>query len=272
MSSGLESQPGGRPRRSPWLALSWRGSAGLAARSPRQELWVALLLGAVGAGLVFLATRQGWAQIRTVPPKPLPASTVSVTGAALVPYADALVVAGLATLAAVLASKGLLRRLTGVLLGVIGAVLGASAFTLTRAGAISAASSNVSPETAAAGSVTAGNGSVSGQVPDVAGTAPHVVFAAGGWQAIVVIGAIAMVAAGILVALRSGRMAVMSSRYDAPAGAAARQKPSRSAETGPAAGTPAPAGTPEGRPADSASIWESLSRGEDPTSAGSRHA
>ena len=276
MSSGLERQPGGRPPRSPFLRLSARGSSGLAARSPRQELWLALLLGAVGAGLVFLATRQGWAQIRTVPPKPLPASTVTVTGAGLVPYADALVVAGLATLAAVLATKGLLRRLTGVLLGVIGLALGASAFTPTRAGAISAASSNVSPETAAAGSVTAGSGSISAQVPNVAGTAPHVVFAAAGWQAIVVIGAIAMVAAGLLVALRSGRMAVMSSRYDSPAGAAGRQTPSEGAATGqPAgtrqpAGTPAPAGTSQWRPVDSATIWESLSRGEDPTSAGSR--
>jgi uncharacterized membrane protein (TIGR02234 family) len=279
MSSGLERQAGGRPPRSPGLRLS-----GLAARTPRQELWLALLLGAVGAGLIFLATRQGWAQIRTIPPKPLPASTVTVSGAALVPYADALVVAGLATLAAVLASKRLLRRLTGVLLGVIGLALGASVFTLTRAGAISAASSNVSPETAAAGSVTAGSGSVSPQVPNVAGTAPHVVFTAAGWQVIVVIGAIAMVAAGLLVALRSGRMAVMSSRYDSPAGAAGRQTYSeaavkgRSAGTGPAAGTrgpagaPAPAGTPEWEPADSATIWESLSRGEDPTSAGSRHA
>jgi uncharacterized membrane protein (TIGR02234 family) len=282
MSSGLDRRTGGRPPRPPWLRLSGLGSSGLAARSPRQDLWLALLLGAVGAGLIFLATRQGWAQIRTIPPKPLPASTVTVSGAALVPYADALVVAGLATLAAVLASKRLLRRLTGVLLGVIGLALGASAFTLTRAGAISAASSNVSPETAAAGSVTDGSGSISTQVPNVAGTAPHVVFEAAGWQAIVVIGAIAMVAAGILVTLRSARMAVMSSRYDSPA--AGRRTPSEAAGTGRSAGTsltagtpgpavaPAPAGTADWQPADSATIWESLSRGEDPTSAGSRHA
>jgi uncharacterized membrane protein (TIGR02234 family) len=297
MSSGLERQPGARSLRSPRLRLRGWGQ-----RSPRQELWLALLLGALGAGLIFLATRQAWAQIRTIPPKPLPASTVTVTGAALVPYADALVVAGLATLAAVLASKGLLRRLAGVLLGVIGVAVGASAFSLTRAGAISAASSNVSPETAAAGSVTAGSGSVSAAVPDVAGTAAHVVFAAAGWQAIVVIGAIGMVAAGLLVVARSGRMAVMSSRYDSPAGAAGRQTPSQPAGRGQPAGTgpyaaagPASGGGPAsgaGRTseassaggtvaaaeageeplADSATLWESLSRGEDPTSAGSRFA
>jgi uncharacterized membrane protein (TIGR02234 family) len=286
MSSGPERQPGGR---SPWLWLPARRLSRSEQRSPRQELWLALLLGALGAGLIFLATRQAWAQIRTIPPKPLPASTVTVTGAGLVPYADALVVAGLATLAAVLASRGLLRRLTGVLLGVIGLALGASAFTLTRAGAVSAASSNISPETAAAGSVTAGSGSVSADVPDVAGTAPHVVFTAAGWQAIVVIGAVAMVAAGILVVVRSRRMAVMSSRYDSPAGATGSQPPAQPdgpgwpARTGPAAaagpasgagraggGTRAADGAGDGPLADSATVWDSLSRGEDPTSAGSR--
>jgi uncharacterized membrane protein (TIGR02234 family) len=272
MSSGLDRQPGGQPTRSPRLPLPGLRLSRVGARSPRQELWLALLLGALGAGLIFLATRQAWAQIRTIPPKPLPASTVTVTGAALVPYADALVVAGLATLAAVLASKGLLRRLTGVLLGIIGLALGASAFTLTRAGAISAASSNISPETAAAGSVTDGSGSVAAAVPNVAGTAPHVVFAAAGWQAIVVIGAIVMVAAGILVVVRSDRMAVMSSRYDSPAGAAGRQAPYQADGTGQPAGTGPAAGAAEGSPADSATIWESLSRGEDPTSAGSRSA
>jgi uncharacterized membrane protein (TIGR02234 family) len=286
MSSGPERQPGGRPPLA--LLSSARRLPAWGQRSPRRELWLALLLGALGAGLIFLATRQTWAQIRTIPPKPLPASTVTVTGAALVPYADALVVAGLAALAAVLASKGPLRRLTGVLLGVIGLALGASAFTLTRAGAVSAASSNISPETAAAGSVTAGSGSVSAAVPDVAGTAPHVMFAAAAWQAIVVIGAIAMVAAGILVVVRSGRMAVMSSRYDSPAGAAGRQAPSQREGTGEPAGTGlaaaagkssradrgggTPAAADDRPPADSATMWESLSRGEDPTSAGSRSA
>ena len=281
----LERQPAEppalRPPRSDWLPARGLRLSRLWELSPRQELWFALLLGAVGAGLIFLATRQGWAQIRTIPPKPLPASTVTVTGAALVSYADALVVAGLATLAAVLASNGLLRRLTGVLLGIIGLALGASVFTLSKAGAVSVASSNVSPETATAGSVMAGTGSVSAAVPNVAGTAPHVVFTAAGWQALVIIGAITMVAAGALVVVRSGRMAVMSSRYDSPAGAAGSQPPSGSARTaqpagssgaGPAGGTWAVAGAGEDRPADSATIWESLSRGEDPTSAASRPA
>jgi len=264
-----------------------RLAAALRAGSPRQELWLALLVGALGAGLIFLATRQTWAQIRTIPPKPLPPSTVNVTGAALVSYADALVVAGLATLGAVLASRKLLRRLTGLLLAVIGLAMGAAAFTITKAAAVSAASSNISPETAAAGSVTDGSGSAPAVAPNVAGATPHVAFTAAGWQAMVVIGAIAMVAAGLLVAVRAGRMAVMSSRYDSPAGAASHYGSGQRAagqeaagqqaggqqaggqQAGPGAASDLPAA---GQPVDSASIWESLSRGEDPTAAGSRPA
>ena len=267
MSSAIERPPGGRVAR-------------LRSGSPRQELWLALLLGAVGAGLIFLATRQTWAQIRTIPPKPLPPSTVNVTGAALVSYADALVVAGLATLGAVLASRKLLRRLTGALLAVIGLALGASAVTITKAAAVSAASSNISPETAAAGSVTDGSGSAPAVAPNVAGAAPHVMFTAAAWQAIVLIGAIAMVAAGILVVLRAGRMAVMSARYDSPAPVAGRDGAGQHGAGQQGAGQEGagqaangiPAGSASGRQVDSATIWESLSRGEDPTAAGSRPA
>jgi uncharacterized membrane protein (TIGR02234 family) len=261
MSSATEGHAGGR------LAGAMRAS------SPRQELWLALLLGALGAGLIFLATRQTWAQIRTIPPKPLPASSVNVTGAALVSYADALVVAGLATLGAVLASRRLLRRLTGLLLAVIGLAMGAAAFTITKAAAVSAASSNISPETAAAGSVTDGSGGAPAVTPNVAGAAPHVAFTAAGWQAIVVIGAIAMVAAGVLVAVRAGRMAVMSGRYDSPAGAASQGQAAGQQAAGRQAGPGAESDLPDARrPVDSASLWESLSRGEDPTAAGSRPA
>jgi uncharacterized membrane protein (TIGR02234 family) len=217
-----------------------------------RELTVTLLVGAVGAGLVFLATRQGWAHVRTIPPRPLPASDVTVTGAQLVPYADALVLAALGTLAAVLASRGLLRRITGVALAALGAVLGATAFTISVAGAISAANSSVGPATASAGSVTDGSSAAASAVPNVAGTAPHVTFSAGGWQAMLLVGAIAMVGAGVLVMGRARQLAVMSSRYDAPAGDAHRR--------GGADQQRAPGGA-----GDSAALWEALSRGDDPT-------
>jgi uncharacterized membrane protein (TIGR02234 family) len=235
---------GAKPRPTAGLPGSQSGAAA-------RELIVTLVVGAVGAGLVFLATRQGWAQVRTIPPKPLPASDVTVTGAQLVPYADALVLAALGTLAAVLASRGLLRRITGVALAALGAVLAATAFTVSAAGAISAANAGVSPATASAGSVTDGSNTVPSAVPNVAGAAPHVTFSAGGWQALLLVGAMAMVGAGVLVVCRARRLAVMSSRYDSPVADARRD------------GTDGMRAT--GRGPDSASIWEALSRGDDPT-------
>jgi uncharacterized membrane protein (TIGR02234 family) len=244
------------------------GSRGLRGNphSVRRELTLALLLGAAGAGVAFLASRQGWAQVRTIPPKPLPASRVTVTGSALVPYAEALAVAGLATLAAVLASRGLARRLAGVLLAVLGASLAASAFTVSGAAAISAANSNVGPASAGAGSVMDGSGTVAAAVPNVAGAVPHVTYIAAGWQALDVVGAVAMIGAGLLVAWRAERMAVMSSRYDAPtaegrpAGEGREGRPARTSQG-------AVQQAPSAAPADSASIWEALSRGDDPTTA-----
>jgi uncharacterized membrane protein (TIGR02234 family) len=250
MTSGQEGRSGGlRP----------------ASRADRRELMLTLLLGAAGAGLTILASRQGWALVRTTPPKPLPASQVTVAGSALVPYADAVAVAGLATLAAVLATRGPLRRVTGLLLALLGAGLAASAFTVTTAAAISAASSNVGPATAGAGSVVDGSGSAPTAVPNVAGTAPHVVFEAGGWQALVVFGALAMIGAGVLVAWRADRMAVMSGRYDAPTRhGRSGQRALRPAGAGPGSGTSRSA-VGMAAPADSAALWEALSRGEDPT-------
>jgi uncharacterized membrane protein (TIGR02234 family) len=229
-------------------------------RSARRSLILAMLLGAAGGGLAFLATRQGWAQVRTTPPRPLPPSLVGLSGAALVPYADALIVAGLASLAAVLATRRVWRRVSGVILAVLGAGLAASAFTVSAAGAVAAAAASVGPASnPGAGSVTQGSAG-SSTVPDVVGAAAHVAFAAAGWQALQVAGALLMIAVGVFAAWRPAALAVMSSKYEAPqAGGPAR---------------PAPAVRPEsvGQPADSASMWEALSRGDDPTATGRRAA
>ena len=74
-------------------------------------------------------------------------------------------------------------------------------------------------------------------------------------------GCLAIIGAGLAIAWRAGMLPEMSSRYDSPAGAPA------GAPAG-SAGPASPAGP--GRPpvADAATMWESLSRGEDPTSAG----
>lgn len=316
MTSGGETAPGeltgpgsgGGGRRGGGARLGgthWQGIA--RPRSARRELTLALLLGVGGAALIFLATRQAWAQVRTMPPRPLPASLVTVTGAALVPYADALMLASLASLAAVVASRRLLRRLIGLLLAVLGAALAASVVSLSRAGAIAAAAASTNPATAGAGSVTQGSTSASSGIPNVASASSQVTFIAAGWQVLAVTGAVVLVAAGVLVLCRAGRMAVMSSRYDAPSGvardgaAAPAQVPPapvpgdaklsaavsasrvRSGRAGPGDGHEADAGevSPQADPAgavgpgrpveptavDSASMWEALSRGDDPTTA-----
>jgi hypothetical protein len=81
-----------------------------------------------------------------------------------------------------------------------------------------------------------------------------VVFAGFPWRGAALAGALAVIAAGALVTWRAGRLPVMSSRFDRPARRA-----------GPAAVSAA--GGRSHRDNDSASIWDSLSRGEDPTGA-----
>jgi uncharacterized membrane protein (TIGR02234 family) len=256
------------------LVVTTSGGTGTGRSRPAgRALALTLLLGAAGAVIAFLATRQGWAQVRTTPPKPLPPSLVGVTGSALVPYAEALVVAGLASLAAVVATRNLWRRISGLVLALIGAGLAASAFTISASGAVAAAAASVGPASnPGAGSVTQGTGSGSSTIPDVVGASPHVAMTAAGWQALVVVGALAMIAAGVSVCWKPDRLAVMSSRYDAPT-TAGQQQPThppadqdRSGQDG--------ASNREGAslPADSAAMWEALSRGEDPTGGGRQAA
>jgi uncharacterized membrane protein (TIGR02234 family) len=220
-------------------------------RQPRQELIMVLLLGAAGAGLVLLALRQGWAHIETAAPRPLPASVTTVTGQALVPAASALALAGLASLAAVLATRRTLRRIAGIVL----AGFGAGMVVVVSAG-ISAADV-LAAGTAGVGA-QGGAGSTTGSTAGGAGGAPpsgfpgHVVFVSFPWRGVAVLGALAVIAAGALVAWRAERLPVMSGRFD---------RPGRPATSQPAVQGAARAVTAR----DSASMWESLSRGEDPT-------
>jgi uncharacterized membrane protein (TIGR02234 family) len=219
----------------------------------RREYGLTLLAGAVGAGLILLAVRERWAEAVFTPPKPLSQQVVGVSGAALVPLAGALAVAALAGLAAVIATRGVLRRAAGVLLAVFGACAGAAVTTgVTAANVVSVAASHVaSPESAAvsgsAGSTT--SGAAGGAAVVLTGTG-HAVMTGTPWRFAVLAGALLVFLAGLATALRGPRWPVMSARYDRPPRGAA----------GPAAD-----GAPAGRPRDSASMWESLSGGEDPT-------
>jgi len=224
--------------------------------TPKREYAFALLAGAVGAGLVILAVRQRWAQAVFTPPKPLTPQVVNVTGSDLVPLAGALALAALAGLAAVIATRGVLRRVAGVLLALFGAGAGAAVMTsVTAATVVSVAASKVaSPESAAisgaAGSTT--SGSTGGGSFVVSGSAGQAIMTGTPWHVAVLIGALLIFLAGLVTALHGPDWPVMSARYDAPG--------IRGASGAGAAG--APAGP---RPRDAATMWESLSDGEDPT-------
>jgi len=220
----------------------------------RRQYGLTLLAGAVGAGLILIAVRERWAQAVFTPPKPLTAQVVSVSGADLVPLAGALAVAALAGLAAVIATRGVLRRAAGVLLALFGAGAGAAVTTaVTAANVVSVAASHIaSPESAAvsgaAGSTT--SGSTGGAAVVVTG-AGHAVMSGTPWRFAVIAGALLVFLAGLATVLRGPQWPVMSARYDRPA------------RRGGAA--PGAQGAASGRPRDSASMWESLSGGEDPT-------
>ena len=215
----------------------------------KREYGFALLAGAVGAVVIILAAREQWAQAVFVQPKPLPAQVVDVSGNDLVPLAGALALAALAGLAAVIATRGALRRVAGVLLALFGAGAGAAVMTsVTAATVISVAASKVaSPESAAlsgssAGSTTSGTASTGGFV--VSGSTAHAVMTGTPWHVAVLLGALLVFAAGLATALRGPHWPAMSARYDAPGGPDTRER--------------APA-------LDSATMWESLNGGADPT-------
>ena len=227
--------------------------------SPKRQYGYALLAGAVGAGLILLALRAQWAQAVFTPQKPLTAEVVNVSGTDLVPLAEALALAALAGLIAVIATRGVARRAVGVLLALFGAGAGAAVLTaVTAKTVVSVAAGKVaSPESAAlsgtaAGSTTSGS-SGNGAVV-VSGSAGHAIMNGTPWQAAVIVGALLIFAAGLATALRGQDWPVMSARYDAPGARGAAGGRRRGGRGGAAA-----------RQSDAASMWESLNGGEDPT-------
>jgi uncharacterized membrane protein (TIGR02234 family) len=210
----------------------------------RREFALVLLLGAVGAGLVLLATRQAWAQAVFVAPRPLPAQDISVTGQELVPLASALALAALACLAAVIATRSVARRAVGVLLAVLGAGAGAAVATGVRASAVLAAARANASNGAVGGSTTSGSSPGNAAHPIViAGSSGHAVMAGAPWRAVAIAGAVAIILAGLATVGRGPRWPVMSARFERP-GQQGAQPQKRS---------------------DSATMWESLSRDVDPT-------
>ncbi len=226
-----------------------------------------LLLGAAGAGLALLAVRQGWARAVYTEPKPLPSQSITVTGQDLVPAAGALALAGLACLAAIIATRGVLRRVAGAVLALcgVGAAVAASG-SLSAARIVAAASSKVSSSASVAsggsGSTTGGSGAGSSAGAVVTGdSSVHTVLLGVPWRVAVFAGAAALIAAGLLTVWRGTRWPVMSGRYERPAG--------QPGQTGPAVPTrrprPGPGSAPAPAQLDQAALWDSITRGDDPT-------
>ena len=228
----------------------------------RREFALVLLLGAAGAGLVVLAARQAWAQAIFTPPHPLPAQDISVTGQQLVPLAGALALAGLACLAAVIATKSWARRVAGALLAALGAgtVVAAGAGVSTPAVLATARADALAG--ALGGSTTGG---ASGGTPHgivIAGSAARAVITGASWQAAAICGAVAIVLAGLATLWRGPRWPVMSARFDRASQQQAQQGPQQARQQG------QQRAQHQARAGDSATMWESLSRDIDPTAEG----
>lgn len=202
-----------------------RAGEAAAATGGRRSLATALLLGAVGAAVVLLASGQTWTEGRVDAgggSVTLDAAGGEVTGAP-----TALAIVGLAALVAVLAARGTGRRVVALLL------------TLSGAGASAAAFLGASDSTALDAEAARTTGDSAAQVEALTQTAwPYAASAA----------ALLIVAAGLLALRYGSRWPAMSGRYERDGGPRARS-----------AGRSAP--DPD-RPED---LWKALDRGEDPT-------
>ncbi|WP_175409119.1 TIGR02234 family membrane protein [Streptomyces sp. TRM64462] len=203
-----------------------RAGDAAAATGGRRSLATALLLGAVGAAVVLLASGQTWTEGKVVSTvgsgAVLDAAGGDVTGAP-----TALAIVGLAALVAVLAARGAGRRLVALLL------------TLSGAGAAAAALLGASDSAALDAEAARATGDTAARVDALTQTP---------WPYITAAAALLILAAGLL-ALRYGRTwPAMSGRYERDTGPRARSARRT-------------AGDPE-RPEE---LWKALDRGEDPT-------
>lgn len=207
--------------------------------SARQELTLALLGSAAGAGLIFLAASQSWAQVTIPREPPLGALHVKGTGKAFEPLLTGVALVGLAGIVGIIAAKKWGRV-------IVGAVLAASGV----AAVISAASHLAEPSRSDVTNLLADRRSV-GIALDIAPTSEvHVI-----WPIVAVVGAILLVATGIYTMIRGRRWPGMSSRYSAP-----RKSGGEST-----AGTAQHERTGASRPATPTAMWNALDRGDDPT-------
>lgn len=197
-----------------------QGGTGAAVRSGRRELAVLMLGGAAGAGLVLLGMRQHVARVVVAAPHPLPVTITPVSAQDLLPAASALAIAALASMAAVLAARGVLRRITGLITAALGVGVAITASASLRAGEVltAAGHAKLSPANGAGGGIAPGStttgtngGNTSGSL---AGFPAHVEFAGSAWRVLVLVGAALIMIVGCAIVARAGRLPAMSSRFE----------------------------------------------------------
>ena len=163
----------------------------------RRELAVAALLGVAGAGLVSGFAGRTWA---TVVERAAGLETLSqqLTGRSLSGVIAALGWAGLAGVAALLATRGWVRVAVGALLTGFGVIIAiASPGAVRRAHVIS----------------------VAGEKSNLARLAGEVTVHTSGWWTMSLAGGVLLAAAGLLTITRGRRWPGMSARYDRPGAA-----------------------------------------------------
>jgi len=149
-----------------------------------------------GAGLLLLASGRPWTRTVLEVAAGLPRSTLVSTGHDLAPLAAGTGIAGLATLAGVVATRGWLRRLTGLLAAALG-----------LAGALACAWAFVAEEAQPA----------AGRVLVDETTA---------WPVVGVAGGVLLLGSGALGAVHGDLWPAMGRRYDTPAGDRRSGRPS----------------------------------------------
>ena len=212
----------------------------------RRQFGAAIVACVAGAGLVLLALRQGWARVDYTAPRPLPSGSIPVSGQDLLPAASALALTALACMAAVIATRGVARRVAGVVMAGLGAWIAVLVSEPVHDASVLAAASGQAASGGFAGSLPGGNSAISGGVPSggglpAIGQASRVVLASGPWRAAALIGAVAVIAAGLAAAWRGPRWAVMSARFDQSVPARPEGGPPAPAGAAPAAGAAPPA-------------------------------
>ncbi|MEV1171025.1 Trp biosynthesis-associated membrane protein [Nonomuraea sp. NPDC049784] len=179
-----------------------------------RELWGWVGATALGCVLVLFAASRTWVRL-------LEAGGVGApTGGELSPVLTPVALAGLAGIVAVLATKGAGRRVVGALIALCGAGAAAGTWTALSGDTVTALLRERNVLRGAAG--------LPWEITPL-------------WPAVAAVGAVLMIAGGIVAVVRGGKWAGMSARYDRTAGKARVQAK------------------------DDRALWDALDRGDDPT-------